>query len=243
MKYWKLSLLLLAGLSCSLAKAMPLPCDNELKADSNSTGYKVRETGVRCEGFYIAKVSKNARDLALVALTRGSLHFDSGNTVELKSGLPGRTILIRGVGITEKTYYRLDGIIRRDKSFIWRLDEVVHKRKLRANDIGLTGYYDISGRNERIYVPIGVGSGDDTTIRIVGAERFSKAWWRYTSLTDGACGKMPEWAPLTTPEFEDDPMVIILPKTVSLQICLEVTALPTVGNDWRPGRWKIRSKQ
>ncbi len=242
MKNWKLTLQLLAGLVCGSAAAIP-PCDGKLKADSNLTGYTVREKGVRCEGFYIAKVSKNPRDLALVGLTRGDLDFDSGSRVVLRSSLPGRTISIRGVGMAEKTYYRLDGIIRRGHPFYWQLDDVVKKRKLRANDIGLSGFYESQGRDEQIFVPIDVGVGEKIRVKIIGSELFVEAYWRHSSLTDGKCGAMAEWSEIKPPAYESRPLELILSGTIGPELCMEVSARPTKGSGWRTGRWKIKSGQ
>lgn len=130
--------LFLFGLHAALADA---PCDETLQRVANETGYRLRVSGIRCEGLYVSKVSRS-NDLVLVGLTRGRLDLESKDTLLLKSAIPDQAIHIRAIAIPEKTYYRLDGVISVGKPFIWPLKEVVKRIGLRAEDLALSGFLD-----------------------------------------------------------------------------------------------------
>lgn len=223
------------------ARAAP-PCDVSLQADNSGVGYRMREKGLRCEGTYVAKVSGRVPGkLILVGLTRGQLDL-AADRLELRSGLTGQAVFLRGIGIPEKTYYRLDGVIREDGSFIWPLDEVVHRKKLSARDLGLFGFFPTARPDEPVYVPIDVGSDGGTRVRIAGSEVFVNAFWKSGPMQDGRCGpRSADWNQIVDlPTEPDDPLGFDLPDALGTAFCLEVSALPDEGNDWRSGVWKIR---
>lgn len=240
MKYWKFLLILSLGVFCYAVFAVP-PCDEKLRPVSNRTGYGVREVGIRCEGMYVSKVSRSANSLTLVGLTRGRLDFSAGETMILRSPVSNRRISIQGVGVKEKAYYRLDGVISKGKSFNWPLADVVNERGLQGDDIGLTGYFFDREHEERIFVPVDVGGQGDILLRIIGYGLFSRAFWRHAPMKQGFCGQMSTWIELSPPEFDDKPFEIILSKTLGSEFCVEVNAEPVSGVGWISGFWKIQS--
>ncbi len=215
------------------------PCE-KLTPVKNPTGYREREPGVRCEGFYVAKVSRS-RQLTLVGLTRGRLEFGERDSLTIESPLPNLKVRVRGVGIPAKTYYRLDGVIPPGKNFVWPLSEIVKRKHLRADDIGLIGFHGSRGGDETIYVPLDVGGGRQTILRIIGAERFASVSWRMAFWQGNYCAAMPEkWRKLDPPRFKDEPVEIPLGQDISRNLCVEVAAQPMEGDDWRMASWKIQ---
>lgn len=227
-------------LSLPANAAPPAPCDAQLEADTDPrTGYQLRERNRRCEGFYKARVAASGR-LELIGLMRGQLRFepDSSAPLTLKSTLRNQAVALRGIATTDKTYYRLDGLIPAGGSFLWKLADVVVPRHIKPDYLALTGRLD--GQPDW-YVPIVAGPEARRQAWVRGADRYAQVNWRHVAMQGENCPRMPDWRKAAQPSgVRGEPIKLTLPDALTGDICLEVAAKPTEGDDWQQGQWRLR---
>jgi hypothetical protein len=232
---------LMALLLPTAALAAP-PCDDSLEPERDESGYRLRDQPTRCEGFYVSPVAAPT-GLDLVRLLRGRLAA-AGDVLNLAAPGLGQPVRVRGLGLPERTYYRLDGEIAPGQRFRWDLSRVARANRLAAADLGLYGYLP-GPEAERVYVPLALDPPGELVAAVLGqqrSERYGTVQWRVAGLRqDGGCEAMKgDWKPLPVPEPSGQPVEIPL-RDAGTAFCLQVAARPERGGDWRRGLWRIRA--
>jgi hypothetical protein len=144
-----------------------------LPVDGSPTSYRYRADPPRCEGIYRSPVSGNP-GMALVSLTYGGVTYDPGRDQDLEISLPvepAEKTLIRGVGVPERLYYRLDAELDANHTaFKLPLADVIARdRQLVPEALGLYGYRMLPG-GQTAFVPVSARSP------ATGIGRASSPW-------------------------------------------------------------------
>lgn len=225
--------------SAQTAQAAP-PCDPTVEPTQDRSGYKSRDAN-RCEGMYVAKVSSPAGRLDLVALTRGPLKFDPAAepVVKLMAGAD-EPLRVRGVGIPEKTYYRLDALIPKGGTLEWKLSDVVGPVGLRPDQLGLAAFQE---GDPPLYLPLGRDGSGPVTLLALPSSPATELYWRSAARKEGRCGPMGKWNTVAPPGGMGPgaPGRIELPANTKGDICLEAQATPRQGSGNLHGLWHIRT--
>jgi hypothetical protein len=226
-----LALIVLVLVTGFAARAQSIPplCNPTYRSDGTDNGYTLRYNGERCEGFYESQVSQAS--LLLVSLLEGRLEFDgSHQTIPV---MPARNVreevFVTAMGIPLRTYYRMDARLRPGSTLAWRLTDVVLRKNLRANWIGLTGR--LAARPEPTYVPLRVGDASTgTTYAIVRSNvNLASVHWRHAEVSSGQCQRPNAWAKLRSYVGAGDPVTIAMPSGQG-ERCIEINAMEQEGD-------------
>lgn len=190
MRFISLTRVMVGLIGGSLSPALADPCDRSLAPSPvaiGATGYVQRAGGERCEGIYVSPVS--GTPVELVSLTRGHLNFDPSHpgvlSVTLDQPPPSGAAHLRAVGIPSGLYYRMDADITGDHPVTWPVGDVLVKRNLAPDQIGIFAYrQDASADRTYLVVdvaPAGTAPPPDqpvtTVLRVVDVTDLK---WRFT---------------------------------------------------------------
>lgn len=208
------------------------PCDDYGLKPVENYKLKYRSRRNRCEGFYTSKVSAGRMDI--VGLVKGEFRFkyDKKEIVEVSSPIiTNEPIFVRAVGIPIKTYYRMDAQIAPGKKLTWPIGDVIYYGKLSYKKIGVFGW--IKKDNNLTYVPVSakakmksVPQKTDIVLYLRASVDSEKIIWRFSDVVDGDCSKLSEWKKSThRPYYRlGQPIPILLPKSRTGELCVEVSA-------------------
>jgi hypothetical protein len=196
-----------------------------LPVDGSPTSYGYRADPPRCEGIYRSPVSGNS-GMALVSLTYGEVTYDPGRDRDLEISLPVEPpdkTLIRGVGIPERLYYRLDAELDASRTaFKLPLADVIARdRQLVPEALGLYGYRMLPG-GQTAFVPVSArssGDPDRTSVVVVvrpGSDVYDAEWRQYPP-----GGTATDWVPVASASD-------VLPEGSRLEIVLQTLAPQTI---------------
>ncbi len=145
------------------------PCDDELRSVASPSGYQQR--GKRCEGVYESDVS--AARLEVFSLVRGPIQYPLTPATVLTITAPVLPlddlvgpVQVRAAG-PSKSYYRMDLTLEPGETTNWPVADVLLPQKLRADQIGVTGWISdpatSSRRAGRVIVPLRVAVVDSAS--------------------------------------------------------------------------------
>jgi hypothetical protein len=173
-----------------------------LPVDGSPMRYRYRADPPRCEGIYRSPVSGNP-GMTLVSLTYGGVTYDPGRDQDLEISLPvepAERTLIRGVGVPERLYYRLDAELDANHS-AFRLplaDVITRDRQLVPEALGLYGYRMLPD-GQTAFVPVSArSSGEADRTRVVavvrpGSDVYDAEWRQYPP-----GGTPTDWVPVAS---------------------------------------------
>ncbi len=144
---------LLLALSCAGHAASP--CDPDLIPAGEPNQYRPRSPGL-CEGLYASRVA--APPIELVSFTRGSIPAAASRldlSVPVPAGLA--SVRLRGTGIPNGLYYRLDAEISPGQVLRWSAGGVLGPLGIQLVDIGLFAFAD-DATGTPVYYPVDIES-------------------------------------------------------------------------------------
>jgi hypothetical protein len=159
--------ILLAMVVTNPAVSVAQSCE-ALDVDTSSPlSYQFRVDAPRCEGMYRYRVAGD-QGMALVSLTFGKVTYDTKQDQYLEIKLPAKPAektLIRGVGVPERLYYRLDFELGPERSeFRLPLVDVIVPGNILPDAFGIYGLRSLPG-GENAFVPVyarGAGAAAQT---------------------------------------------------------------------------------
>jgi len=157
--------------------AAEIPCDPRLIPIKEKSGYRIREKGVRCEGFFITDVASSG-GLEPISLLRGHLNFQHDSAAALIITAPGISSLtkepvrVRAMSVPTDIHYRMDAAFQPRDSILWLLKDVIYGSGLTPDKIGVFGW--IGNDAEKTYVPLRIhqrgvppaGQGDSLVLAV-----------------------------------------------------------------------------
>ena len=195
-----------------------------LPADQSLTSYQYRADPPRCEGIYRSPVS-GIGGMTLVSLTYGGVAYDPGRDQDLEISLPIEPVeatLIRGVGVPERLYYRLDAELGPgERAFRLPLADVITREKLSPQALGFYGYRTRPG-GPKAFIPVSArATGEATGTGVVailrpGSDLYDVEWRQYPP-----GGTPTEWVPVASASS-------VAPEGSRLEIVLQNLATQTI---------------
>jgi hypothetical protein len=148
--------ILLGTMLNNSAAAIAQSCE-ALDVDTSSPlSYQFRVNAPRCEGLYRYRTGGD-QGMALVSLTFGKVAYDTKRDQYLEIKLqakPTEKTLIRGVGVPERLYYRLDFELGPERSeFRLPLADVVVPGNILPEAFGIYGMRSLPG-GQNAFVPV-----------------------------------------------------------------------------------------
>ncbi|MGD2087821.1 MAG: hypothetical protein PVH61_16705 [Candidatus Aminicenantes bacterium] len=211
----------------------------ELVPVKGELGYKQRSKN-RKEGFY---EKSTGGSLEVVSLLYGALSFDWNPGVVLEILPPGdmkRMVKIRARAIPLKTYYQMDSSVSPKESLKWPINDVLYKAGLKANMIGVFGWF---GReNEKTFVPLKIfqkgksPTNDNMIFLTVRADvDVEKVICRFSEIVTGKNLKSAEgWKEIGDYINAGHAITVELPDRNSGELCVEIKAKPGSSGTWLP---------
>jgi hypothetical protein len=154
--------------------------------ESSPLSYQFRVNAPRCEGMYRYRVAGD-QGMALVSLTFGRVAYDTKRDQYLEIKLPAKPAektLIRGVGVPERLYYRLDFELGPERSeFKLPLVDVVVPENILPEAFGIYALRSLSG-GQNAFVPVyahGVGAaaqGEEVVAVVRPSADVTDVQWR-----------------------------------------------------------------
>ncbi len=211
---------------------------SELVPTKGELGYQQR--GNRVEGFYEKSTGGN---LHVVSLLYGALRFDWNPGVVLVIQSPAEmqhTIKVRARAIPLKTYYQMDGSISPKETLTWPINDVLYKAGLKANMIGVYGWFGSEGRKK--LVPLKIfqkGNEPSKSNRVFLTVRadvnVEKVICRFSKMVNGKNLKSTEgWKVIADYINAGHGITVELPKRMSRELCVEIKAKPADSGTWLP---------
>ena len=214
------------------------PCDPTVRPLLQSA-HHYRQRGDRCEGLYVAEISRPG--IELVSFTLGSLAFDwSSKTVLLvDSSSHTSPVRVRAVAIPPRSYYRMDAILPGGARLRWPLADVLFPEGLTARRIGVFGWTE---RNQiKTFVPVRLSTVGEKTadqrlppLLIVQPDfDAARVKWRWSRLARQGCSRFGPWADaVSAPVRALWPVKIDLSSVSPGLNCLEVVAQAEDTTEW-----------
>ena len=148
----------------SLVSSAQTPCDLELVRQTNpkDNDRYVQRDKDRCEGVYLQQVAGTVGDLLVASLTApvaGLVQWPANGTLTLRwNQFASGNVHIQAFPLVPRKYFRLDVVRSAAASYDWNTNLVA--KYLTPAEAGLVAWTiaQINGRNERVYLPMGVGS-------------------------------------------------------------------------------------
>jgi len=134
--------------------AQEISCDTDLTPERNMLGYKIRESGNRCEGLYRSPVSSS---LEIVGYRQGNSPLSSEQNKLIVSAPPLKQLAVKVLNIRAEaipldTYYRMDAVVKEDQPLTWPLNEVVIPAGISPDELGIFGW--IQQDAGKVLVPV-----------------------------------------------------------------------------------------
>lgn len=178
---------ILSALSVACAARAEAACQ-PLTPLPGSDGYQERGDGPRCEGMYSANVA--GPPIELVSLTQGPVTYDLSRpvTLQVRPVTPASSpTTVQAVGIMPGLYYRMDAEIETGKTLDWPVADVLAKRGIAAEVIGVLGMRYAPGRPP-VFVPLQVAARDhqiDSRVPLIAVlkppiDAPQEIRWRFT---------------------------------------------------------------
>jgi len=225
-------------------------CQQGLEPDPNKK-MQYRDRGNRCEGLYQRKVSNTLGRIDIVGLTEGKFHYKltKEETITLTApSIPNQSLNIRSMGISLKTYYRMDAIINTGNPLIWPVADVLRPGNISSHKIGVYGW--IGTNNDKKYVPLKIETtsefnNQDRKIYLYArsSTKIKNVQWRSGDVGSGECrldNLNPQWIKAEKEVYYGgDAIIIPLDSGCMKDNCIEIIGQTTSGTWLSPSKFKL----
>lgn len=168
-----------------------------------------------------------------MGLTDGAFRFalDAREIIDLSAPLSrNQPVAIRAVGVPLKTYYRLDALLQPGETLSWPVNAVLLPQAIASSKIGVFGW--IGAEQQKTYIPVRAAAAlqpgvDDGQIRLSlrASAAISHVRWRTGDIVNGVSSGLSAWQAAPKATYRPgEPIVILLPDSVSGELYVEVAA-------------------
>jgi hypothetical protein len=176
-----------ACFACPVLLVEATECDPVLTEPGETEEYPYMFRENRCEGFYRAENA--AAGLDLIGYTGGLIAYelDSAEIITVKPVaspfIEGEDVNVRAEPFPLRTYYRMDTVVAPGSELEWPVGDVLEKKGLDADKIGVVGWVKSSG-HDKTYVPVRLtwrqrDESNDTQLRLFYRSNISLEYFSF----------------------------------------------------------------
>jgi hypothetical protein len=245
--------LILAFLIMAMPVAVPAQadlCDSERRPIAGFYGYRRRDA--RCEGLYQEPVVL-LKDLEMVSLLKGRLHFDLRQHSHLQisapdiSNLPSQSVRVTAVALPLHTYYRMDAVLPPHGPLLWPVHEVLARIGLTDRELGVFGWIRTRDMDEKVFIPLKVVAAASEVARdapvlltLRASVDIADVRWRISAV-DGHQETPLSWQRIG-PVYMGQSFPLVLPSGDAPILQVEIAYQPSNSNAWPQLRFKVRHR-